>query len=219
MMELKLGKTETIATAIMILVLGFIAFWFFGYQPAMKEINNLRTEQEKIIKLVEGNKLTLMRLSELKQESAKMEASIVGILSSLPTKPEMASYLVLVNDLAERTGVKINTFKLSQPAAENNYTKIPIDLSVSGKFNDIPQLGGSLIEFFYFLEKIPRVTRVESLNIVRQGDNSNFLTVTLKISTFSLAGLNSQIQTATVQAPGGQSNAQTTQTPTSQQGQ
>jgi|GEM_PF-5745873 len=218
-MEFRLGKTEAIAAAVLILVLGFVAFWFLGYQPAIREINSLRSQQQQIIKKINENKLTLMRLAELRQESAKMEASIVNILASLPTKPELASYLVMINDLAERTGIKINSFKPSQPTGENNYTKIPVEISVTGKFNDLPQLGGSLIEFLYLLEKMPRLTRIESLNIVRQDDKKNLLTVSLKMSTFSLVGLDTQTGTATAESPQAKPQPQTTQTVTTQQGQ
>lgn len=220
-MEFRLGKTETIAAAVLILVLCFVPFWFFGYQPARREINNLRSQQQQVIKKIEENKLTLMRLSDLKQQSAKMEASIVSILASLPTKPELASYLVMINDLAERTGIKINSFKPSQPAAEGSYTKIPVDLSVTGKFNDIPQQGGSLLEFLYYLEKMQRLTRIESLNIIRQSDQDNSLTVNLKMSTFSLVGLGAQADKTTAQTQPGQPQqpSQTTQAATTQQGQ
>lgn len=211
-MSFKLGKVEAIAVAVIILILSLVVFWFFGYQPAKNEINSLRAQQQELVKKIEENKVTLERLSELKAEAAKMEASIVSILSNLPTKPELPSYLIMINELADNTGIKINSFKPSQPAQENNYVKIPIDLTVSGRFNEIKELGGSLIEFLYLLEKMPRITKIESLNIVRSGNVAD-LTVTIKMNTFSLVGLKassqpqqSQSQTAT------QSATQTAQT-------
>lgn len=191
-MNLRLGKTETFALAIMILIVSALVFWFFGYQPAKKEIESLIAQQNEVIKKIEENKLTLQRLAELKKESAKMEASIVSILTNLPTKPELPSYLVMINEIADRSGVKINNFKPAVPANEANYVKIPVELTVAGRFNDIRELGGSLIEFLYLLENMPRITKVESLNIVRSG-NKQDLTVSIKMSTYSLVGLTSQI--------------------------
>lgn len=197
-MNLKIGKPEAFVLAIMILILSSVAFWFIGYQPAKKEIDSIVQQQKEITKKIEENKLTLKRLSELKQEAAKMEASLVNILSNLPTKPELPSYLIMINEVADKSGVKILNFKPATPAQESQYVKIPIDFSVSGKFNDVKELGGSLVEFLYLLENLPRITRIESLNIVRAESDSK-LTVTLKASTYSLMGLQTQPTSQTQQ--------------------
>lgn len=208
-MNFKIGKTEALALAVMIFALSFIVFWFVGYQPAVKETESIKAQQNEVIKKIEENKLTLQRLAELKKESAKLEASIVAILANLPTKPELPSYLVMLNEIAEKAGIKMNNFKPQAPASENNYAKIPIELSISARFNDVKELGGSLIEFLYMLENMPRLTRVESLNIVRQEGGSD-LTVSIRMSTYSLVGLGAvTTQTATVTPEATQTETQT----------
>ncbi|MCX7832317.1 MAG: type 4a pilus biogenesis protein PilO [Actinobacteria bacterium] len=207
-MNFKIGKPEAFILAILILVISSVAFWFIGYQPAKREIDSIVQQQNEIIKKIEENKLTLQRLSELKQEAAKMEASLVNILSNLPTKPELPSYLIMVNEVADKSGVKILNFKPASPAQESQYVKIPVDLSISSKFNDVKELGGSLVEFLYLLENLPRITKVESINIVRSESTSS-LNVTLKLSTYSLVGLQNQSISQTQQTT--QTTTQTAQ--------
>jgi Tfp pilus assembly protein PilO len=185
-MNLRIGRQEAVIVAVMLLVLELLIFWFIGYKPAVTEVNRLRQQQMEISKKIQENTLTLQRLEELRKESSKVEAQMVQILSNLPTKPEIASYVIMMNDVASRCGVKIDSFKPQMPAQDADYARIPVDLTISAYFNEIPENGGSLIEFLYRLEKLPRVTNVEAINLVRQSDSEAKLVVTLKLNTYSL---------------------------------
>lgn len=213
-MNFKLGRQEAIAVAVMILVLELLIFWFLGYKPAITEVNRLRQQQIEINKKIQENMLTLQRLEELRKESSKVEAQIVQILSNLPTRPEIASYVIMINDIAGRCGVKIDSFKPQIPAQEGDYAKIPVDLTISTYFNEIPENGGSLIEFLYRIEKLPRITNIETINLVRQSESDAKLVVTLKMNTYSLlSSLSLKSTTQSVNQPAQQSQ-QTTATTT-----
>lgn len=186
-MNIRLGKQETIAVAVVIIILHGLVFWMFGYRPAINEINSLRAQQEELKKTIENNKLTLQRLQELRAEASKVEAETIRILASLPVKPEIPSLLIQIEDIADRSGVSIDTFKPSPPVKNGNHTEIPIDLIVNSRFNEFPENGGSLIEFLYRLEHMERLVDISSINVVKQGDSSN-LTVTLKLNAYSLEG-------------------------------
>lgn len=186
-MNIRLGKQETIAVAVVIVILLGLIFWMFGYRPAINEINSLRAQQEEIKRTIENNKLTLQRLQELRAEASKVEAEMIRILASLPVKPEIPSLLIQIEDIAEKSGVSIDTFKPSAPVKNGNYSETAIDLIVNTHFNDFPENGGSLIEFLYRLERMERIVNISSINLVKQGEENN-LTVTLKLNAYSLEG-------------------------------
>lgn len=206
-MNMKIGKQEVLILAVVILLIEIALFWFFGYRPAVSQVNALRQQQMEVSKKIQENNLTLQRLEEVRKESSKVEAEMVKILSNLPTKPELASFIILLNEIGEKCGVRIDSFKPQAPAQEGEYAKIPVDIVVTSYFNEIPENGGSLVEFLYRIEKLPRITNIESLNISRQSDKEGKLTATIKLNTFSLI---STVKPATPTTPA--ASNQTTQT-------
>lgn len=184
-MNIKLGKKETIVVIAVIIILLTIAFWMFAYRPTINEKNKLKSQQEEVKNEIQSNQVTLQRLQEVRNNASKVEAEIIRIMSRLPSNPEIPSLLIQLKDVAEKSGVEINSFKPSTPKENGNYKVMNIDLSVSSKFNNVPGNGGSLIEFLYRLENMQRVISVESVNIVRSGNEDN-LTVSIRISAYSL---------------------------------
>lgn len=209
-MNVRLGKQETFAAAVILTILLVIVFWFAAVNPSKQQISKIKAQQEEIKKSIEDNELTLKRLAELRKESSKVEAETVRILSNLPSKPELASYMVIINEIATKAGVKIVSFKPSAPAQEGDYAKIPVSITAETQFNNVSTAGGSLIEFLYYLERLPRITRVESVNIVRQSDNDPKLVVTLNLATYSLMPTNVvQTTSESTQTGGGSATTQT----------
>lgn len=190
-MNLKLGKTETIAAAGMLLVALFAIFFLLVYRPATQQIASYRAQQEEVRRSIESNKLTLSRLQETRKEASEVEMRIVNLLSRMPQKPEVPTLLVQLEDVAEKSGARILAFKPSAPTPAGSYQLVPLDVTLKSEFNGVPSIGGSLIEFLYRLDNFPRLITVSSIQIARAGAERS-LNVTLKLNAYCLTAPGSQ---------------------------
>jgi type IV pilus assembly protein PilO len=199
-MNLTLGKTETIAASVLLVVILFGAFFIFAYRPAMQTIASYRAQEEEVKRTIKSNRLTLGRLQEARKEASEVEMKIVNLMSKMPDRPEIPSLLVQLEDVAEKSGAKIQTFKPSTPNAAGAYQVVPVDVSLKSEFNGVPTLGGSLVEFLYRLDNFPRLIAVNSIQIARSGMERT-LTVTLKLNAFCLSGQSASQAGAQTAAP------------------
>lgn len=187
-MNFKFGKQETIIASIMMVMILSLAFWFFIYRPQSQRVHDLKAEQAKERQAIQSNILTLERLKESREEASQNEMKLVNLLVKMPQNPEIPSLLVQLENLARKTGVKLQTFKPSAPVSNGQFQMIPIDLAISSHFNGISTDGGSLIEFFYRLEKFPRLVSVKSIQVAGNSGTSS-LNVSIKLNAFSLLGM------------------------------
>lgn len=195
-MKFRFGKQEMLIISVVTVVILTTVFTIVFYRPASQEIAKLKVEQQKELKEIESNKLTLERMAESKKEASEVEAKMLEIFRKMPQNPEIPSLLVQVESLAEKTGVQIQSFKPFPPISSGEYQAIKVDMSIKTRFNGIPSDGGNLIEFLYRLEKLPRLVSIQNLQ-VQKTPNDPHLMVTLKMNTYSLKGVELEETTET----------------------
>jgi Tfp pilus assembly protein PilO len=104
------------------------------------------------------DRLLLVRAAELRTELhdaarrlGELEASLDERRARLPHAVNEAAFLGQCSDLAERFGVKLNTFRPGKPSAAGNLSCCEIQLGVGGQYADLCALLSGLAELPRFL--------------------------------------------------------------------
>ncbi len=177
-MELKLSPRDQIILAVVVAVLILLGFAILGLRPQFSRIAELRGQQQEEFKKKQNSEATLQRLQEAKKEAAETEAKLIEIGKSLPEDPQLASLLVEIQDTANETGIDFVSIKPGDMAQQKDFTKIPLQMHVTGSFFD-------LVDFLYRLKDIKRKIRVDKITI--SGEEWPKLSVDIGVSTFTLA--------------------------------
>jgi type IV pilus assembly protein PilO len=95
---------------------------------------------------------------ELREELAGREALDRQNLRVLPEDPEIPAFLGDLNRLVELTGLNLGSVKPNPEQAEEFYVKVPVSLSMSGKFHQIGK-------FFYNISRLERAVNMENVSL------------------------------------------------------
>jgi len=118
---------------------------------------NLRSE---LTKAQESNKAYQADLEEkTRREKQAQEQKKV-----LPDEAETPAFLSAIQGVATVSGVNLNSFTPRDEVSDQYYSKVPMELTLSGRFHQIAR-------FFYGVGQLDRIINVEDIEmVVRQRD-------------------------------------------------
>ncbi|MEE2971941.1 MAG: type 4a pilus biogenesis protein PilO [Planctomycetota bacterium] len=155
---MKLGIREYAYLAVLVAVP--LASWFFVFQPRNTDIVNARRE-------IASMEVTLARLDTLAGTVGDVRASIheaEGRLADfgriIPNAEEVEDLLAEMNRIGQRHELSIASIRAIKQTEVQGYIEIPHRVEISGDFEGI-------YRFLADLERLPRLVRVQSLEIER----------------------------------------------------
>lgn len=137
-----------------------LSAWFFVFEPRNEDIDQARRE-------IATMETTLARLDQLTDQvgdvrdridQAEVRLSEFGRI--IPNAEEVEDLLAEMHRIADRHRLSIESIRALKQNTVQGYLEIPHQVSIEGDFQ-------AIYEFLSDLERLPRLARVQSLEIER----------------------------------------------------
>ncbi len=155
-----------------------VAAYGLVFRPQNREIARAKAEIEMKEQLLAKLREATARYTNLEKRNEEIKAGIDSIEARLPSGKEIDNVLREVAAIAGRNGLKLPLFKKSDkslPAGEA--FEQPLEVEITGDFD-------GFYRFLLELERIPRITRLPDLKIVRMGDSDGLMKATFTLSIY-----------------------------------
>ena len=152
------------------------AAWHFDWQNQYTELEKVKLLEDEKLKEFEVKQKKAANLEELKKQLALMEEMFDDMISRLPTKIEVESF---VRDISQTGAASALEFQLVKPEDEKvkeEYVELPISLKVVGDFH----------EFGMFVSGIAALPRIVTLRdfAISRGKGAGKLSMSVKATTY-----------------------------------
>lgn len=134
--------------------LGYFFYWdgqFEKQKKGAKEEAALRTEYR--------NKMAqAINLEALQKQKVQVDQYVERLEKQLPSKSEMADLLSDINQAGVGRGLQFELFKPGQEVVRDYYAELPINLRVSGKYDDVGAFAADMAN-------LPRIVTLNNMSI------------------------------------------------------
>lgn len=167
-----ISKRKNILLPMLILILVIESYFFkINLEEILSLKENITSVQLKLKKMKDIiSKKKLLEVKESRRETIK---------KSLPKQLKLNQFLVQLESLIDKQGIILNNFRPQDELKEKGFIRLPIELFLSGSYQDIVSLLSSL-------ESLERLIKVSSISI--KDNNNNRLSLRLVLNIFALAG-------------------------------
>lgn len=142
----------TLLVALFALIL--VAGWWFVWSD---ELDSLDAKQQEELKLKDeylSKKAQAVNLDLYTQQLNEIDRSFGALLKQLPSKAEVESLLVEINQSGLGRGLQFELFKPGQEVVKDFYAELPINVRLTGSYHD----------FGAFAADIGALSRIVTLN-------------------------------------------------------
>ena len=155
-------KTKLIVVAIIVLVLGILA-WFEFISPETNLYNQLKTQEDSLKIQVRQKQLLAASLPAYQAQIREMNRRFQDFLQQLPNRTQIPSLLDDVTLAGRSRGLDFELFQPTGEVNKNFYAKIPVKLKVVGTYNDIGHFAAAVAA-------MPRIVTINNIDIARMPD-------------------------------------------------
>lgn len=155
-------KTKLIVVAIIVLVLGILA-WFEFISPENDLYNQLKTQEDSLKIQVRQKQLLAASLPAYQAQIREMNRRFQDFLQQLPNRTQIPSLLDDVTLAGRSRGLDFELFQPTGEVNKNFYAKIPVKLKVVGTYNDIGRFAAAVAA-------MPRIVTINNIDIARIPD-------------------------------------------------
>lgn len=148
-----------------VLLLG-VAYFMVFYSDASRQVETLKREEvslrSQLTQERESESLYLADVAELAEKQRKQR----DVQKVLPDTAEAPAFLSALQNVANATGVSLNSWEPLNEVAGQFFTKVPMKLSLSGHYHQVAK-------FFYGIGQLERIINLENIvmtNPKREGD-------------------------------------------------
>ena len=137
-----------------LLVTIMLAGWWFVWND---QLDTLAARQQDELKLKEefvAKKTQSVNLDLYKQQLSEIDRSFGSLLKQLPSKSEVESLLIEINQSGMGRGLQFDLFKPGQEVSQEFYAELPINVKLTGSYHDFGAFAGD----------IGRLSRIVTLN-------------------------------------------------------
>ncbi len=152
-------RTVALATAATIVVI--VAAWFFlVFGPKGDEIADAEEQLEQARTEEQNLRTTLERLRELDENRPALEAELRRLEAAVPPRPELASFILAVHEVAARADLEFVSITPAQPANIDGIDAAAIAMSIraEGRFFNV-------LDYLDRMERLERLVVVDSLDL------------------------------------------------------
>lgn len=119
----------------------------------------------------------LQSLKQLASQAANLQAQLQQLENTLPTEPKEDFLVKELQRQAYNSGMKLMQIKFNQYQTKKDYTEIPFNFALEGKFSGLE----------YFLQELqqgPRTVVIRELKVSREDEGAPVVRVDLVASAF-----------------------------------
>jgi len=150
------AKIAISIVAVIFVGVGYFVVFFCYVDAQMSTEKNRETNlRSELTKAQESNKAYQTDL----EEKARREKMAQEQKKVLPDEAETPAFLSAIQGVATVSGVNLNSFTPRDEVADQYYSKVPMELTVSGRFHQIAR-------FFYGVGKLDRIINVEDIEML-----------------------------------------------------
>ena len=141
----------------LVVVLGYFAYW-----QGQFEAQEQGAAQEQKLRTAYKNKIAqAVNLEALQAQKLQVDQSVERLEKQLPSKAEMAALLSDINQAGVGRGLQFELFKPGQEVIRDYYAELPIDIKVSGKYNDVGAFAADMAH-------LPRIVTLNNMVLTTQ---------------------------------------------------
>ena len=144
------------AAGVMAAVTGLGYFFYWSGQFETQEqgaAEELRLRDEYRIKMAQA-----INLEALQAQKAQVDLYVARLEKQLPSKSEMADLLSDINQAGVGRGLQFELFKPGAEVVRDYYAEQPIDVKVSGKYNDVGAFAADMAN-------LPRIVTLNNMAV------------------------------------------------------
>ena len=139
-----------------------VAGYFMDIEAQYVELAGLEKQEVDLKVDFEGKQRKSANLQDYRDQLAQIETSLTIMIKQMPTKEEVASLLVDISQTGLASGLEFRLFKPGAPIARDFYSELPINIQVTGKYEEL-----SL--FVSGLAALPRIVTVHDVKLTPIG--------------------------------------------------
>ncbi len=155
------AKIAITIVAFIFVGVGYFVVFFGDVDAQLSSEKNRETNlRSELTKAQESNKAYQADLEEkTRREKQAQEQKKV-----LPDEAETPAFLSAIQGVATISGVNLNSFTPRDEVSEQYYAKVPMELTVSGRFHQIAR-------FFYGVGQLDRIINIEDIDMTSRGSS------------------------------------------------
>ena len=143
-----------IAVLIGLFALILLAGWWFWWSEQLETLQQRQQQELKLKDEFVSKKSQAVNLDLYVQQLNEIDRSFGALLKQLPSKSEVESLLVEINQSGLGRGLQFELFKPGQEAMKDFYAELPINVRLTGSYHDFGAFAGD----------IGRLSRIVTLN-------------------------------------------------------
>jgi Tfp pilus assembly protein PilO len=148
------------AAGIITLLLGSFLLLF---RPALQRVSSLRQQTRVLTQQLELSSQVRTGLGHIQAEVAAVEQQLAAFHEQLPLEEQLDTYLRQIDQIAKQTGFNVTLIKPGTIQHQELYSQLPITISAASPFPEFYRFLGELHD-------LPRLTKIDALSVVRQGE-------------------------------------------------
>lgn len=152
-------KTKLIAVAILVVLVGFVA-WIWFISPENEKINQLRQQESSLKAQIRQKQLLAAGLPAYQAQIKEMQVRFTRFLEQLPNRTQIPSLLDDVTLAGRSRGLEFELFQPLPEVSKNFYAEIPVKLKVVGAYNAMGQFAAAVAA-------MPRIVTLNDIDITR----------------------------------------------------
>lgn len=172
---MKFGLREVVLLIVLVAVP--VASFFLVFKPQNDAIERAAAEIEHKQEMLNQLSQETSRNADLRAANERIVGRIGEIEDRLPSDKEVDRVIRQVSDLAVRAGLQSPALKNGKSVQAANYWERPLELTTQGSFK-------GFYEFLLMLERMPRITRIPSMKLVRSKSAEGQMDVTFTLSIY-----------------------------------
>ena len=157
--------TVTVATGI-----------YFDSLDQYQSLQIAKTQEPILKEELEKKQKKAINIQEYQKQLNEVESSLEGIIKQMPREEELAGLLIDISQTGLSNGLNIKLFKPNPPFIKGFYVELPINIQVSGQYNELGL-------FISGLASLPRIVTLHDITITLEG-NEGVLMMTALVKTY-----------------------------------
>jgi type IV pilus assembly protein PilO len=155
---LNLPNSQKLALVAGIFILLGAGFFYFLYQPKMKQLKELRVKQAELVTKVQENKRIADNLPRFKREFEQLNSDLASALTELPNQKEIPSLLTSITSRGKEAGLDFLVFRPKAEEPKDFYSAVPVDIVISGSYYNVAN-------FFVEVGNLPRIVNISNVTV------------------------------------------------------
>ena len=142
----------------LLVILLAAAFYFLLFAPLGEDLQAAETKNAELVAKKQKIQQRVIDYQQCAEELSTLEQQTRKNKRVLPERAEIPAFLQDLNRLAELSGLEIQLVEPTPEEAEEHYTRIPVKLSLQGRFHQ-------LAKFFFNVSRIDRAISMENIGL------------------------------------------------------